>query len=111
MGIYFYRVSAKKVICSDGLPANVAVFAYKPYWGMDSEKLNRKMAFKAGCLASENMAKAGKLCDRFVLAGPDGSLDSVVYGNPWNSGVFPDCDLGCKPFPKIPGVAYPAACN
>jgi hypothetical protein len=31
MGIYIYRVTGVKVKCSDGVLANVAKFAYKPY--------------------------------------------------------------------------------
>jgi len=47
MGIYVYRVTAKKVRCSDGKLANIAVFAYKPYWGFDSDKDNAKMHFRS----------------------------------------------------------------
>ena len=94
MGSYVYRVTAKKVICSDGKPANIAVFAYKPYWHFDSDKANAKMHFKSGATSSDTQAHKGRLTGRFVLGDSEGVVyrDALVYESP--RGSFYDDYLG-----------------
>ena len=104
MGIYVYRVTAKKVRCSDGKLANVAVFAYKPYWGFDSDKLNAKMHFKSGATSSDTQANNGKLTGRFVIgSGEHGVVyrDALVYESP--RGSFYDNNIGGN-IPAIEGL-------
>ena len=92
MGTYVYRVTAKQVTCSDGKKANVAVFAYKPYFGWDGDKLNSKMHFRSGATSSDRMAKNGRLTDRFVFGDENGVpyKDATVYFNRFNVGSFHD---------------------
>jgi hypothetical protein len=73
MGSYIYRVTAKQVMCDDGKPANLAVYAYKPYGGWDrgTAKANHRMALQSGCYASEKLYKDGKLSGRIVFAHTD----------------------------------------
>lgn len=106
MGMYVYRVSARRVKCVDGKDANVAVYAYKPH-GWD-EAWNRKAEFRSGCHASRKLASEGKLSDRVVIEYSDGYISRSVYGNPNGYGVFlDDCNLG------VPGrmPKLPVACN
>jgi hypothetical protein len=104
MGIYVYRITAKKVMCSDGKPANIAVFAYKPYWHFDSDKANAKMHFKSGATSSDTQATKGKLSGRFVLGDSRGIVyrDALVYESP--RGSFYDNHIGSK-IPAIDGIA------
>jgi len=92
MGTYVYRVTAKQVTCSDGKKANVAVFAYKPYFGWDSEKLNNKMHFSSGATSSDRMASKGRLTDRIVYGDENGVPypNSKVYFNDGNFGSYYD---------------------
>jgi hypothetical protein len=103
MGTYVYRITAKKVLCSDGKPANVAIFAYKPYWGFDSDRANAKMHFRSGATSSDNLANKGKLTGRFVLGSEDGTVyqDALVYESP--RGSFYDIHLGAN-IPVIEGL-------
>lgn len=94
MGIYVYRITAKKVRCSDGKEANVAVFAYKPIFSSSMSNENRKMHFSSGCVASERLAKIGKILDRFVIG-------DQVFENPDKSSSLYDCDLGKRFFPHL----------
>ena len=103
MGTYVYRITAKRVMCSDGKPANVAMFAYKPYWGFDSDKLNAKMHFKSGATSSDTQANNGKLTGRFVLGDSKGMVyrDALVYQSP--RGSFYDNHIGLN-IPAIEGL-------
>ena len=105
MGMYVYRVSARRVKCVDGKEANVAKYAYKPSY---DPKWDRAARFRSGCFASEKLASEGKLSDRIVIEYSDGYIGRSVYGNPNGWGVFlDDCNLGVADrLPKLP-----VACN
>jgi len=71
MGMYVYKVLAKRVKCSDGGEANVSKFAYKPSmsgWGGDS---NRRWHFQSGCSRADKMAEDGKFTGRIVPEGAE----------------------------------------
>lgn len=97
MGVYVYRVTGVKVRCSDGVLANVAKFAYKPYWGMGSDSANAKLHFKSGATSSDAQAGKGKITERFVI-------DETVYLNTTGRGTFYDTHLGASQYPTIEGV-------
>jgi hypothetical protein len=97
MGTYVYRVTGVKVRCSDGEMANVAKFAYKPYWGMDSSKANAKLHFRSGATSSDTQAWKGNLTGRFVIEG-------TVYKNATGRGSFYDDYLGSHQYPVLEGV-------
>lgn len=101
MGTYVYRVTAKRVKLSNGEEANVAVFAYKPYW---SPRSDRKMHFSSGALASDRMAERGNLCE-YIVMGDDNRkpyLPSRVYRNTAKVGTFYDGDEpGGNMFPPV----------
>lgn len=107
MGAYVYRVTAKQVTCSDGKKANVAVFAYKPYWSWDGEKINNKMHFKSGATSSDRMATRGRLTDRVVFASDSGVPEpgSAVFYNLNNCGSFYDDIIGASSMPKVKEVS------
>jgi hypothetical protein len=94
MSVYVYRITAKKVRCSDGKEANVAVYAYKPFFTRSTSKENSRMHFSSGCVASERLAKIGKILDRIVIG-------DKVYENVNKSPYLYDCDLGEKTFPLL----------
>jgi hypothetical protein len=101
MGMYVYRVTAQRVVCSDGKEANVAKYAYKPWseWDEFGRKANARALLTTGCHASRKLAREGKLTDRIVMPG------GTVYGNPLNWGTFlDDCNLGTGRLPVIAGV-------
>lgn len=87
MGEYIYRITAKRVRLSDGTEANVAKYAYKPYDIFNHNGANTKMHFESGCIASERMARNGRLTGRFVY---DETSGSVVYSLRPERGVFSD---------------------
>lgn len=97
MGTYVYRVTGVKVKCSDGALANVAKFAYKPYWGMGSDAANAKLHFKSGATSSDTQSSKGKLTERFVIEG-------TVYANTTGRGSFYDDYLGSQQYPVLKGV-------
>jgi hypothetical protein len=97
MGTYVYRVTGIKVKCSDGVLANVAKFAYKPYWGMDRDKANAKLHFRSGATSSDAQAWKGNITERFVI-------DSTVYANTTGRGTFYDDYLGSNQYPVLEGV-------
>jgi len=100
MGMYRYRVTARRVKCSDGQEANVAKWAYKP---SSDERWNSKVDFRTGCPAARKLAREGKLTDRVVIEHCDGVLSETVYGNPNNWGTFlDDCNLGTERMPRLP---------
>ena len=98
MGVYVYRVTGVKVKCSDGVLANVAKFAYKPYWGMGSDSANAKLHFRSGATSSDTQATKGKITERFVIGG-------TVYVNTTGRGSFYDTNLGNPHhYPVVEGV-------
>jgi hypothetical protein len=104
MGMYLYRVTAQRVVCSDGKEANVAKFAFKPWseWSDGGRKANAKLMLRTGCYASRKLASEGKLSDRITLG------SGTVYGNPYNFGTFlDDPNLGTARLPVITGVTAP----
>lgn len=105
MGAYVYRVTAKQVTCSDGQKANVAVFAYKPH-GWDGEKLNAKLHFSSGCVASERLSRGTKMTGRVVMGDAEGNIhtDSGVFENVSRLGYFYDDIFGSANMPKMVGV-------
>jgi len=110
MGTYVYRVTAKQHRCSDGQLANIALYAYKPYWTLDGDAANRRMHVRSGAAAADNYARSGKLTDRFVLGhiNEQGHLeiepDAPVYGNPAHLGSFYDSSLGTT-LTRLPDIA------
>lgn len=97
MGTYVYRVTGVKVMCSDGMLANVAEFAYKPYWGMGSSSANAKLHFRSGATSSDAQAGKGKIGERFII-------ENTVYVNTTGRGTFYDDYLGSDQYPVIQGV-------
>lgn len=107
MGAYVYRVTKETAII-DGQKANIAIFAYKPFYSVFDQDKNHKMAVQSGCLASIRMAKSGKnMTDKIVIGRKDDTgkivvyTDSKVYYNSLMSGTFVDDELGNKYFPVI----------
>lgn len=102
MGVYIYKVIAKKVKCSDGEWANVAVYAFKPS-GWD-EKYNRKMLFQTGCYRADDYANGKNCTDRIVIS-EEGQSGEPVYLNRGQRGFFyDDYELGHEDFPKCEGI-------
>lgn len=106
MGVYVYRVTAQRVRCSDGAEANVAVYAYKPTWSFDCDKLNRRWDFQSGCPASRRLAREGKLTGRIVLGNREkgqttATVDPTtrVYTAPRTWGTFYDDAIGAPHSP------------
>ena len=97
MGVYVYIVTGVKVKCSDGVLANVAKFAYKPYWGMGSDSANAKLHFRSGATSSDAQAGKGKITERFVI-------EDTVYVNTTGRGTFYDDYLGSDQYPVVQGV-------
>jgi len=68
MGVYIYKVTRKVGLDSKGRPANLAVYAYKPfYWayydrftGKTGEDLNRTMEWKSKCYIAEKYVRDSK---------------------------------------------------
>lgn len=89
MGVYVYRVTSKKVKCSDGEMANVAVFAYKPWYSNDKE--NARMHFQSGCVSSDNMAARQRITDRIAIG-------NQVFENVDMVGSFYDSQLDSSAF-------------
>jgi hypothetical protein len=104
MGIYIYRVTGVKVKCSDGVLANVAKFAYKPYWGMGSNVANAKLHFRSGATSSDAQAWKGKITERFVI-------EDTVYLNTSRRGTFYDDYLGSEQYPVLKGVTVEENAN
>jgi hypothetical protein len=103
MGMYLYRVTALRVMCSDGKETNVAKYAFKP-WGDHPLTCgaNAKLMLRTGCYAARRLASEGKLSDRITLG------SGRVYGNPYHYGTFlDDCNLGTSRMPVVEGVTAP----
>lgn len=79
MGTYVYKVTAKRVKLTDGTEANVATFAYKPYFWDDA--LNAKMAFKSGCGAAERFVGGKNYTGKIVLGSIDKTTGKVEVGS------------------------------
>lgn len=108
MGTYIYRVTKETVRCSDGELANIAIYAFKPWW---DSKLDSKLAFSTGCVASDRMAAAGRISKRVVIGVKDDvsgkivATGSAVFHNTHNLGTLYDDTLGMpNQFPKVEGV-------
>jgi hypothetical protein len=109
--MYVWRVTAKRVTCSDGKEANVALFAYKAYadfWNNRATSINMRMAFQSGCYASERIKKTS---GRIVLGTSTTGLPKEgawVYENPHELRTFiDDCTLGVPDrLPRAEGVFY-----
>lgn len=80
MGTYVYKVTAERVTLSDGGKANVAVFAYKPWYsGFDADEVNRKMEWESRCHIAERYVRHSKnYTGRVVL---DGNIERVATVN------------------------------
>lgn len=95
MGAYVYRVTAKHLPINGG--AQVAKYAYKPYWGDDAA--NRRMAFASGCFANTKIDT-----DYIAVVHEVGVAE--VYGNPTHASTYvDDFDLSSERFPRI-GTFY-----
>lgn len=80
MGVYVYKVTSKKVKLTNGVEANVAVFAYKENIFEDQERTK----FLTGCFTAE----------RYV-EGPNYS-GNIVIGRVSDDGVFVGSTVGYK---------------
>lgn len=101
MGVYIYRVTAKLVKLSDGRKAHVAKFAYKPYTGWD-EKVNARMHFRSGCVASENLKLKS---DLIVTLDPTEDTEGTLYHNKGGLTVFvDDYTFGTDLMPRLGSV-------
>ena len=113
MGAYVYRVTAKRVTCSDGKPANVAIYAYKPYWGFSGRDENAKMHFRSGATSSDAMADKGKLSGRFVMGHKDAAgvirVEAGASVFEYGCGHFVDSAVGTDSLPALENVKAPAA--
>lgn len=55
MGSYIYKVTSKTVDLDNGEQANVALYAYKPYWmAYDADQVNARLHFKTGCVTCDH---------------------------------------------------------
>ena len=114
MGTYVYRVTKETVACSDGEKANIAIYAFKPFW---DAKRDAKLNFQTGCVASDRMAAAGRLTKRIILGRKNettGKIEvyenSEVFLNVQNMGSFYDSTLGMKnQLPRVHAVTSVAA--
>lgn len=87
MGAYVYKVTAETVTLIDGRKANVAKFAYKPYYGYSEEadKMNARMARDSACHVAERFVKTSKNYTGLVVMGD--SLDTALE---LDEGTFTD---------------------
>ncbi len=110
MGAYCYRVTAKRVLCSDGQEANLAVYAYKPYstfFSKFGKSENARLHFRTGCATAERLAEEGRLSGRVVIADANtfewDAENAGVFV--WPHGTFiDDYVLGTEKMPVIKGV-------
>jgi len=94
--MYIYRVTARLVKLADGRKAHVCQYAYKP-WSHD-DKLNAKLHFKTGCLASEGMKLKSDLLVTFDTHEHEGRL----YRNPHGLRTFyDDVTFGTENMPRL----------
>ena len=86
MGVYVYKVTAKKKTLADGTEANIAVFAYKPSHNFfEAEKLNRRWAWLAKCHIANRYVETSKNYTGYVVLDEDGE-DAI----PCECGTFTD---------------------
>lgn len=76
MGLYVYKVTARRKRLLDGTEANIAVFAYKPVntFGEEGERMNRRLAWLSGCPQAERFVRTSKNFTGRVVLGQDGWL-------------------------------------
>jgi len=79
MGTYVYKVTAKRVKLTDGTEANVAMFAYKPYFWDNA--MNAKMAFRSGCAAADRFVQGKNYTGKIVLGYIDDKTNKLVVGS------------------------------
>lgn len=102
MGEYIYRVTAKVVELNDGRKAHVAKYAYKPYFGFNTDPENRRMHFRSGCTASDRMTLKNNL---LVVLDEKGEA-GVLYDNAKRLTSFSDdATFGTKRLPRIADVS------
>lgn len=79
MGAYLYRVTSKTIDTPVG-PANLAKYAYKPFWitSDEAEKRNNRMHRDSGCYASERMIKNGNHTGLVALLDETGDVYKVI---------------------------------
>jgi hypothetical protein len=86
MGAYVYKVTAKTKTLADGTKANIAVFAYKPYYGWDSDEANARLRKKSACAQAERFVRMkGKNWTGRVVISSFGEVAVAV-----NEGTFTD---------------------
>ena len=100
MGMYMYRVTAKVVTLDDGRKAHIAVYAYKPFRLWDCGKVNARMHFKTGCVASDHMKLK---TDLIVTLDPeDPAAEGRLYHNQRGLTTFlDDCTFGEAHMPNL----------
>ena len=82
MGMYLYRITAKRVDTMFG-PANVLAYAYKPYGIFEAER-NAKLHFKSGCVASEQMVKRRNHTGLAAQVNADtGDIEAIYRTGDW----------------------------
>lgn len=82
MGVYMYKVTAKRKTLPDGTEANIAVFAYKPSW---DEARNRRAAKASSCHVAERYVRDSANYTGRVVLGETGD-----FPVPCNCGTFTD---------------------
>jgi len=87
MGAYVYKVTAKTKILKDGTKANIAEFAYKPFYGWDEETdaRNRRMRKQTACHIADRFVRTSKNFTGRVVLEADGE-DALEV----NRGTFTD---------------------
>tara|TARA_S200002703_G_scaffold109659_1_gene95359 strand:- start:285 stop:629 length:345 start_codon:yes stop_codon:yes gene_type:complete len=101
MGEYVYKVTGKKITLSNGIRANIAVYAYKPYGGsiFDSygETINNQLHWESGCYNAERYVRTSKGFTGNVILGhreKDGRITGSINSIPikYNRGTLTDYD-------------------
>jgi|SRR5262245_1528095 len=99
MGMYIYRVTARMVRLDDGRKAHVAQYAYKPWGDWDGRKINARLHFKTGCVASEGMRLKTPL---LVVFNNDHEHEGHIYQNVHGLRTFyDDATFGTEHMPCI----------
>lgn len=107
MGNYVYKVTAKRVKLVDGSEANVAVFAYKPYFWDD--KMNARMAKKSACFVADRFVQGKNYTGKIVMGHveDDGSVSvGSTVAKYWKSGTFEDYSFAKMEDAGIPLAHY-----
>ena len=74
MGVYIYKVTAKKKVLADGTEANIAVYAYKPSYGWSGDAFNRRAAKASSCHIAERYVRDSKNFTGRVVLGESGDV-------------------------------------